>query len=201
MPFTIFHLGPMFLFLTIIHLLKPQIKFWRENIIPIISLCLGTVIPDLQGFYSLFIDRKIPLHGFSHTLIGSIIYSFGFAAILGGIIYIITNYNLLELKKELTNFKQFKIKNLLLNSFFWCFIGITIFHLLPDMVMHSDIAIFWPISDIRFAEPYYDGTPTDLSVLINVTFLFIQMTVLGFFLLVFNLFIQYFKKLRFESMD
>lgn len=39
------------------------------------SLLCGSVIADFQGIYTILVDPSIKVHGFSHTLLGSILYN------------------------------------------------------------------------------------------------------------------------------
>jgi hypothetical protein len=83
-----------------------------------------------------------------------------------------------------------KIKNtafqIFIQSVCWCTVSIIVFHLFPDMIMHSDIQVFSPFSNVTFVEPsqsgIYGGYPTNLTRLRLVTRIFIYSGYIGIIL-------------------
>ncbi len=154
MPFTIFHLGGPIFLASLVYLFKPQIEIWRKNILVWISIFLGSILPDLQGAASIFIDPSIQLHGFSHTVIGAITYSlgFGFITTCSYLFFVKINSNITMPiygnKEDLHTLFRIYFQTSLL-----CATSIIIFHLLPDSMIYPEIKLFWPISDYSVINP------------------------------------------------
>ena len=179
MPFTIFHLGPPFLLASLVYLFNPRPQYWKRNIIPWLSIICGAVIPDLQGFMSIFFDSSLPLHGFSHTIVGAFTYSIIFSSV---ITFMYISFARMDTELTLSIYGNQIDRKIIFRIFgqaaFWCTISILFFHLLPDMIMHSDIEIFWPISDFTLVDPEYseihgEYRTTNLTKLRLVTDFFI----------------------------
>lgn len=199
MPFTLFHLGPVTLFFSLIYVINSEKEYWVKNYPLFLSITVGSVIPDVQGFFHLFFDRNIPIHGISHTIIGavgiSIIYSLllSLTLILGKTIF----PTILLLNDE--NLNNYRI--LIMKLFIFCLIGIIIFHILPDITMHYDIEIFWPISDLKFISIYYNPDLngyflTDFDMLILVTRIFIGLGSLGLMIFLFTFLLKNYNKIN-----
>lgn len=189
MPFTLFHLGPPVLLVALIYLVKDSKEVWKRNMLLFISLFFASVIPDLQGFLHLYFDRNIPIHGFSHTLIGSIVYSVVYSALFT-LLIIFLRKKFLQVYNYLSTYITFPSDaGLVSRAFFFCFASINIFHIFPDITMHYDIQFFYPFSNFTFIEPYYDPIygnylTTNPWVLLEVTILFFLMGFIGVLLLI-----------------
>ncbi|MCY3413900.1 MAG: metal-dependent hydrolase [Candidatus Heimdallarchaeota archaeon] len=124
MPFTPLHWGPVFLVWAFFTRkgVKTELK-WA-------ALSLGAVAPDIQGIYAIFFNPEVPLHGFSHTIIGALCYSM----IFSGAIFFFSRF------KSIRNFKPLIIH---------FFIGVIFFHLFLDMLIYPDMHIFWPVTEIN----------------------------------------------------
>ncbi|KKL03593.1 hypothetical protein LCGC14_2624620 [marine sediment metagenome] len=116
----------------------------------ILLLYIGCVIPDLQGVYSIFIDRSVALHGFSHTLVGALVYTL----IMWGALFLIKYTP----STEYLEFQPAKHFILLL-------LAIVIFHFLPDIFIWADMNIFWPFGS------YSPGEVENYGVVAQVLFL------------------------------
>lgn len=172
MPLTPFHIGPPVLLLSVIYLkeghkiVKPKYLIW------LIGCSIGALIPDLQGFYSIFFNRDVSLHGFSHTLLGAFLYS-GLGLVLLWSIFMVA----------------FRYRIDLVQGYFAIFLGILLFHLLPDMLIWSDMNIFWP---------FFNYSPGIESRYGLVTIILIFQFVLGFVLGFIGLILH---PIRLELMD
>ena len=150
MPFTPYHLGGPVLMLGIALLrFKGEMDdFWERSRIYWLLIFTGSVIPDLQGFYSIFFDQSVKLHGFSHTLVGSIAYAAIITILFQLFKYIMLSYNTKNyyLDKYKLNFYTSSIPRV----FIAIWISILLLHLLPDVVIYEDMQIFWPFSEVSY---------------------------------------------------
>ena len=161
MPFTPYHLGPPALILGTAIWLKYDNRslseFWESTKIYWLAIFVGSVSPDIQGMISIFFNPDIKLHGFSHTIVGSVVYALAF-----GLFYLIVKSYLLSIDTNQYWYNKFHIdlrstsvmKMTLVN---W--LSILILHLLPDVFIYTDMQIFWPFSDVNY------GTVSDYQVM------------------------------------
>jgi hypothetical protein len=148
MPFTPFHLGgPVLLLGITVWLSRGNMDdFWKNTGIYWVLIFLGSVIPDVQGFYSVFFDRSVELHGFSHTIVGSLVYAVVLTLIFQLIKLIMLHYNTKEywLNKYRLNFYTSSIT---IVFFVLCF-SIIALHLIPDVFIYDDMQMLWPFSTV-----------------------------------------------------
>jgi len=122
MPFTPLHFG-----------LNASIGIILKKYISIPMCILANVIIDIQPLLVIFFDFDLELHGFSHTLLGGTILMLPISIVLGVII------------------KKVYRKNIAIGSYILGGEVGVILHILLDSFMHKDVKLFWPFSDISFA--------------------------------------------------
>ncbi len=147
MPFTPFHLALPLLLYSIL-----QFTEIRWDKITWISIFIGSILPDLQGFYAIFFDHTVPLHGFSHTFIGSIVYSGIYVIVIG------------LLKKYGDDIKfSFKMQFITIEC------SILFFHILPDALIYPDLNFLWPIANVSIVAYSYNTVTNVLIVLFLIS--------------------------------
>lgn len=104
--------------------------------IDIASMVLANIVLDIQPFLALIVGLNIPLHGISHSLIGAIL-----ICLIASIIYGYGLKWIFSLKKSIFIF---------INS--WVLGGIL--HVLLDALVHTDVRLFYPISNFNFANHF-----------------------------------------------
>lgn len=179
MPFTLYHLGGPVLLLGIsVWKFKGGMDdFWENTRVFWLLIFTGSVIPDLQGFYSVFFDSSVKLHGFSHTLVGSLVYAIGVTILFEMFKFIMLSYDTKNhwLDKYKLNFFTSSIPRV----FITVWLSILFLHLLPDVFIYNDMQIFWPLSTVTYGE---------LSTYSTVASLLAYCFVIGAVLLIFKYF-------------
>ncbi|MFX1251564.1 MAG: DUF4184 family protein [Promethearchaeota archaeon] len=133
MPFTPFHWGITLLIYALLFFLDP------------ITLFLGSIAPDFEGFLARYLKLGTPNHGILHTLVGGL----GEAAL----IFVISFLFWREIDKRLDP-RLLKF----LNRFHFppnpsiialsALIGV-FSNILVDAILYPDLYLFWPISEIN----------------------------------------------------
>jgi membrane-bound metal-dependent hydrolase YbcI (DUF457 family) len=134
-----------------VHLLRPIRT--REGAGLALAVLWSAVIPDLQGIYSVFIDSSVPLHGFSHTLPGSVVYA------------------LLSIPVFVMVFRMIEVPitaRLVGRTALVLLLGILLFHIIPDMFIWSDMRPLWPLSDVSYG---LESRYRDISNWMGLSFL------------------------------
>ena len=123
-------------------------EFWENTRIFWLLIFTGSVLPDLQGFYSLFFNPSVKLHGFSHTIVGSLAYALGVTILFELFKFLMLSYNTKNhwLNKYKLNFFTSSIPKV----FITIWLSIVLLHLLPDVFIYNDMQIFWPLSTVSY---------------------------------------------------
>ncbi len=127
MPFTPFHLGPALGFGL------PLRKYMHAP-----TFVVANVIVDVEPFLVLFLGLRYPLHGYLHTFFSAFFVglALGYAMfLLEKILYPLHKILLLE-KDQTLNLRSFLVPGVL---------G-TLFHVLLDSPLYSDIRPFYPLT-------------------------------------------------------
>ncbi|MFV2016428.1 MAG: hypothetical protein ACC656_13435, partial [Candidatus Heimdallarchaeota archaeon] len=111
---------------------------------------IGSVIPDLQGLYSRLFDSSVKLHGFSHTLVGALVYTTIICSVVSFIKY--------STISEYLEFQPAKHFTLLI-------LAIIAFHFLPDIQIWPDMNILWPVGS------FSPGEVGNYAVVVQVLFI------------------------------
>ena len=140
MPFTLFHLGLATLIQSLFIFLDP------------ISLVIGSVLPDGEGFLFLFFpDLGVPLHGRWHSIIGAFVLAF----IIGTIAFFGYKLGRKYLKPYLKPYipSYIDIPEYSLSTCILSALAGTISHVFLDSLLYDDMVIFhWlPIEGNPFA--------------------------------------------------
>ena len=135
MPFTPYHLSLPLILYAIYRLVKLLVDF-EVPTISWLTITAGSVIADTQGIFYL-LTRIGSLHGFSHTLVGAMVYSLIYSMVL----VFIDKLEMVELR-----LRPIKIQLFIL------FFSINLFHIIPDMLIYSGLHIFWPFADNSYGD-------------------------------------------------
>jgi len=149
-PFTPFHFGPVLLVHGIVSLLRIQWIREPRNRLSILLLYVGSVIPDLQGLYSILFDSSVEFHGFSHTLVGALVYTTIICSVLSFIKY-----------SPITEYLEFQPAK----HFTLLILAIIAFHFLPDILIWPDMNILWPVGN------YIPGEVGNYAVVAQILFI------------------------------
>lgn len=144
MPFTIYHFGPAIFVFSLFPFLDP------------IALLIGSIIPDIEGFFALYIlpQSGLPLHGPFHSFIGAIILGSltGFSSFL--LWTFISKVKWITISPSSISFPK---------SLMTALIG-TFSHILLDSFLYLEMNPFFPVE----GNPFLDMIPENTIILLCI---------------------------------